>query len=151
MIKRGMYLVISVIAVFLLLIIYWNKYDWGNSSIVGSLQKEVYLSSWYYDLDEIDSEKSKFSYGISLINGSEDPKYVRSIQVNYNNELLKIIEHDNVIQVNKEIKANEEYKVNWNIVVNTKGLTELNMKTVKSLLNSITIAMNKSNITYYQY
>ncbi|NYB74852.1 hypothetical protein HZF24_11955 [Sedimentibacter hydroxybenzoicus DSM 7310] len=146
MLKKGMFLVISVIMVFVLLIVYWNIYDW-ETTVIGS--KENVLSSWHYELNEMDSEKAIFSYGVTLYNDSNEPKVVRTIQPSYKNE-IKIIEHDNAITVNKKLQPNEKYEVNWDIIVDTKEITELNVKTVKAVLESVTIAMDKSNYTYYQ-
>lgn len=146
MIKRGLYLFTSVIVVFIILIVYWYVYDW-EETVIGS--KDRLLSSWHYELKEIDSEKAMFLYGITLHNDSNKPKLVRAIQPSYNSE-FNIIEYDNVISVNKELQPNEKYKVNWNIVIDTKDISELNVKTVKFVLSSITIGINNSSHTYFQ-
>lgn len=144
--KKGMFLVISVIAVFVFLIVYWQIYDW-ETTVIGT--RENVLSSWHYELNEIDSEKAIFSYGVTLYNDSNEPKFVRVIQPSYKNE-IKIIEHDNAITVSKELQPNEKCKIGWEIVVDTKEITELNVKTVKNILKSVTVSMDNSNYTYYQ-
>jgi len=63
---------------------------------------------------------------------------------------IKIIKHDNAITVSKELQPNEKCKIGWEIVVDTKEITELNVKTVKNILKSVTVSMDNSNYTYYQ-
>ena len=146
MLKKGIFLVISVIVVLVLLIVYWQIYDW-ETTVIGT--KENIISSWHYEFNEIDSEKAMFSYGITLYNDSNESKYVRSIQPSYDNE-VNIMKYDNVITVNKELQPNEKYKISWNITVDIKDITELNVKTVRAVLKSVTIAMDNSNHTFYQ-
>lgn len=146
MLKKGMFLVISVIAVLMLLIVYWQIFDW-ETTVIGT--KQNVISSWHYEFNEIDSEKAMFSYGITLCNDSNESEFVRSVQPIYDDE-VNIMKFDNVIAVNKELQPNEKYKISWNITVDIKDITELNVKTVKTVLKSVTIAMDNSNQTFYQ-
>ena len=64
-----------------------------------------------------------------------------------------IIEYDDYIVVNKEIKPNEEMGISWDIIVNTAGLKNVDVKEIRSYLTSVTVSARNQNAyyTFYSY
>lgn len=119
-----------VIFVYLIVVVFCNNYIKPYSLS----KEELRINSWNYALNEIDSDKTKFSYSVSLINLSEGDIFIRTLKPNYKKEILNNIEYDNVVVVNKEIKPEDVLTINWDIVINKKGLT---VKELKAYLTNI--------------
>jgi len=127
MLKR---IALYIIIVYLLLVVFFNTYV----KPYRLTNEELQISSWNYALDEIDLDKTKFSYSVSLINVSEGIIFLRTLKPDYKEEVLNNIEYNNVIIVNKEIKPKEVLEVSWDIIINKKGLI---VKELKAYLTSI--------------
>ncbi|WP_019230050.1 hypothetical protein [Sedimentibacter sp. B4] len=121
-----------VIIVYLTLVIifYFSKpYRLGG-------YEELAITRWNYDIEEIEPNKTKISYGVFFTNKSLGNIFIRILKPNYKTEVLNSIEYDNVIILNKEIVPEEVLEVNWSIIVDKQGLT---VKDAKAILTSVGI------------
>jgi hypothetical protein len=98
--------------------------------------EELTITRWNYALDEIEPNKTKFSYSVFLTNKSEGNISIRTLKPEYKIEILNDIEYKDVIIVSEEIMPKEVLEVNWDIIINKNGLT---VKEIKEFLTSITL------------
>jgi uncharacterized lipoprotein NlpE involved in copper resistance len=101
------------------------------------------INSWSSGLggvNEIDLDKTKFSYSINLTNQNENNTFIKSIQPSVNEKIKnKIISKDIVVTVNKDIKPNETIQINGEIIVNTKGLTKSDIVKLEPFITDIKV------------
>lgn len=98
--------------------------------------EELAITRWDYDLEEIEPNKTKISYGVFFTNKSLGNIFIRILKPNYKTEVLNNIKYDNVIILNKEIIPGEILEVSWSIIVDKQGLT---VKDAKAILTSVGI------------
>lgn len=111
----------------------------------------IRLNRWNYELKEVDFNKVKFTYSLVIANYGSGNDFIRLVKPVYKKEIANIIEFDDYIVVNKEIKPKEEIEISWDIIVNTDGLKEVNLKDIKNYLSEVTISTANHNAyhTYY--
>lgn len=111
------------------------------------------LNGWEYELNEVGTNKIKFTYTIKLIYYGSNNDFIRLVKPAYKNEVANIIEYDDYIAVNKEIKPNEEMEFSWDIIVSTDGLKEVGVREIRSYLSSVTVSARNNNAyhTFYQH
>jgi len=155
---RKIVLYTSIVYIVVVIIVYKYNLEYPNLA-----RQSFQISRWNYELNEINSDKIKFTFGISLSNESESTFFVRTIKPSYKNETINNIEYENVIIVNKEIKPKEKLEVNWDIIIKKEGIAEIEIKELKSLLTGIKVSAKISTkvgaevitgdsvVTFYQY
>ena len=95
-------------------------------------------SSGLGSVNEMDLDKTKFSYSINLTNYNENTIFIKAVQPIVNRQNVnKIISKDIIITVNKDLKPNESIQINGEIIFNTKGLTKLDIEKLEPFITDI--------------
>lgn len=144
------YIVIGVIVLYLMVIALGYTNDLETKRIE---YQTLQLIGWNYELNEVDSNKVKFTYTLTLINYDSKDDFIKLVKPDFKEEIVNIIEYDDYIVVNKEIKPNEEMGISWDIIVNTAGLKNVDVKEIRSYLTSVTVSARNQNAyyTFYSY
>lgn len=141
----GSYIVIVVVVFYLVIVSLGYTNDLGAKRIE---YQGLRLSRWNYELSEVDFNKVKFTYALTLVNYGSKNDFIRLVKPVFKKEASNIIEYDDYIAVNKEIKPNEEMELSWYIIVNTDGLKKADVKELRSYLTSVTVSTRNQNAYY---
>lgn len=105
------------------------------------------INEWSYtweSVNEIDSDKTKISYYVNLINENEKNMYIESIKlVVYEAIKNKIISKKIAVSVNKDIKPNETIQINGELMIDTEGLTESDIAKILPFITDIKVSTDE--------
>lgn len=140
------YIVTFVVVTYLVIIAIGYNNDWATRRIEYA---GLSISGWNYELSEIDSDRIKFTYKVTLVNNDKKVDFIKSIGPGYKKEAENIIEYDKYILVNKDLKPGEEAEISWDIIVNTSNLKNVEVKEISRFLTNVEVSVG--NNSYYSF
>ncbi|MDF2948064.1 MAG: hypothetical protein K0R07_74 [Sedimentibacter sp.] len=140
------YIVTFVVVTYLVVVAIGYNNDWATRRIEYA---GLSISGWDYELSEIDSDKIKFTYKLTLANNDKQIDFIKSIKPGYKMEVENIIDYDKSILVNTDIKPDEEKEISWDIIVNTRDLKSVEIKEISGFLTNIEVSVG--NNTSYSF
>ncbi len=90
------YIVIGVIVLYLMVIALGYTNDLETKRIE---YQTLRLSGWNYELNEVESNKVKFTYTLTLINYDSKDDFIKLVKPDFKEEIVNIIEYDDYIVV----------------------------------------------------
>jgi hypothetical protein len=97
-------------------------------------------SSGLGSVNNIDLDKTKFSYSVDLTNENNKSIFIKSIQPVVSDTIKdKMLNNELMVTVNKHVASNETIQVNGEIIIDTKGLNKSDIQKLDPFITDIKV------------
>jgi hypothetical protein len=115
----------------------------SSKSAQNQIKGGLKIYSWSSALGSVsntDLDKTKFSYSVDLSNENDKSIFIKSIQPLVNETIKdKILSKEVLVTVNKDVKSNETIQISGEIIIDTKGLTKLDLEKLEPFIMDIKV------------